>query len=108
MNRFARQRLSQGVQSASWRYIALGVVALLIMTTFLVPRGFAQDEDPIAPSVFDAAEPGGTLPGDPQIELVQVATGLIDPINVTHAGDGSGRLFIVERVGTVRIVQDGQ
>jgi glucose/arabinose dehydrogenase/plastocyanin len=88
--------------------LAVAVVALLAVMAILAPYSSAQDEDPIAPSVMDAVTPEGTLPGDPQIELVQIATGLVDPINVTNAGDGSGRLFVVERVGTVRIVQDGQ
>ena len=113
MNRLSRQRarhsFSQGAQSPSWRFIALGVVALLMMLTFLVPRGSAQDqEEPLSPSVMDVATPGGNLPGDPQVQLVQVATGLVDPVNVANAGDGSGRLFVVERTGTIRIVQDGQ
>lgn len=54
------------------------------------------------------AQPGGDLPGDPAIELVQVADGLLQPINVSVAPDGSGRLFVVERLGTIRIVQDGE
>ena len=29
------------------------------------------------------------------------------PVHVTHAGDGSGRLFVVEQWGTVRVVRDG-
>lgn len=56
----------------------------------------------------EVAQPGGTLPGDPSIELVQIADGLIDPINIAHAPDDSGRLFVVERVGTIRIIQDGE
>ena len=54
------------------------------------------------------AQPGGDLPGDPAIELAPVAEGLIDPVNVTSANDGSGRLFVIERVGRIRIIQDGQ
>jgi len=50
------------------------------------------------------AKPGGTLPGNPQIALVKVADGFADPTNVASAGDGSGRLFVTERVGRVRIV----
>lgn len=30
------------------------------------------------------------------------------PVHLTHAGDGSGRLFVVEKAGTIRIIQDGQ
>jgi glucose/arabinose dehydrogenase len=50
------------------------------------------------------AQPGGTLAGDPQVQLVKVADGLIDPINVATANDGSGRVFVLERVGYVRII----
>ncbi|MDF3040988.1 MAG: yliI 3 [Thermomicrobiales bacterium] len=51
-----------------------------------------------------AVQPGGTLPGDPAIQLVKVADGLADPINVAAADDGSGRLFVIERVGRIRII----
>ena len=47
-------------------------------------------------------------PGDITIELEPVASGLIAPLGVTHAGDGSGRLFIWEQTGQIRIVSDGQ
>ena len=39
--------------------------------------------------------------------LSQVATGFSHPLLVTHAGDGSGRLFVVEQTGKIRIVKDG-
>ena len=41
------------------------------------------------------------------IELETLASGLTAPLGVTHAGDGSGRIFIVDQAGQVRIVQDG-
>lgn len=50
------------------------------------------------------AQPGGDLPGDPEIALVKVADGFLDPINVTNAGDGSGRIFVVERAGRIKVV----
>jgi len=40
--------------------------------------------------------------------LEEVAAGLARPLFVTHAGDGSGRLFVVEQEGTVRILRDGR
>jgi glucose/arabinose dehydrogenase len=43
----------------------------------------------------------------PNITLNQVVTGLNLPMFITHAGDHSGRLFILERTGTVRIFKDG-
>lgn len=45
--------------------------------------------------------------GDFLIELETVASGLTAPVAVTHAGDGSGRLFIADQPGQIRIVQDG-
>jgi hypothetical protein len=39
-----------------------------------------------------------------QIHLVPVATGLINPVFVTGAGDGTRRLFIVEQAGTIRVM----
>ena len=66
----------------------------------------------ISPSqVFaDAAlEPGESEAIPISVTLVKVAEGFIDPVNVVSARDGSGRLFVVERNGLVRIVnQDGQ
>ena len=39
--------------------------------------------------------------------LVKIAEGFDRPLYVTHAGDGSGRLFVVEQAGLIRIIQDG-
>ena len=50
------------------------------------------------------ARPGGKLPGLPPLALVKVADGFNDPINVAAANDGTGRIFVVERVGRVKIV----
>lgn len=43
----------------------------------------------------------------PATRLQNRFTGLSLPMFVTHAGDGSGRLFIVERAGVIRVVQPG-
>lgn len=42
------------------------------------------------------------------IELDLVVLGLERPVFVTNAGDGSGRLFVVEKEGRIRIIQNGQ
>ena len=44
-----------------------------------------------------------------QIQLNPViSTGLSSPVFVGHAGDGSDRLFILERAGVIRVLQPGQ
>jgi glucose/arabinose dehydrogenase len=36
-----------------------------------------------------------------------VASGLASPVALTHAGDGSGRLFVVDQVGVIRVIDAG-
>ena len=44
----------------------------------------------------------------PAVALEKFVSGLKDPTTITHAGDGSGRLFILEQRGTVRVVKGGK
>ncbi len=44
----------------------------------------------------------------PHIELQPIATGFTRPVYLTHAGDGSGRLFVVEQAGVIKIIRNGQ
>jgi glucose/arabinose dehydrogenase len=44
----------------------------------------------------------------PDITLNEVATGFLRPVHLTHAGDGSGRLFIVEQRGVIWILEQGR
>jgi glucose/arabinose dehydrogenase len=53
-------------------------------------------------------QPGGKLPKPVSISLVKVADGLVDPGHVASPKDGSGRLFVCERNGLVRIIKDGK
>jgi uncharacterized repeat protein (TIGR01451 family) len=43
----------------------------------------------------------------PEIELVEIKTGFNYPVHITHAGDNSGRLFVVEQDGLIRIIKNG-
>ncbi len=47
------------------------------------------------------------VPSRIHLGLHPVASGLSAPLLVTHAGDGSGRTFVVEQTGRVRIIKDG-
>ena len=57
----------------------------------------------------------GTNPGNtnsypinwPVLVVSNVFSGLSNPTVVTHAGDGSGRLFVCERIGRVRVANRG-
>jgi glucose/arabinose dehydrogenase len=53
------------------------------------------------------ATPAGPRADNRSIKFTTVASGLSSPVYVTGAGDGSGRLFIVEQVGRIRVVKDG-
>jgi glucose/arabinose dehydrogenase len=44
----------------------------------------------------------------PDIALKEVATGLRNPVHITGAGDGSGRLYVVEQAGTIRVIENGR
>jgi glucose/arabinose dehydrogenase len=41
------------------------------------------------------------------VTLTKVAGGFNHPVAITHAGDGSGRLFVVEQAGVVKIIRNG-
>lgn len=49
-----------------------------------------------------------TMPlNDLRVELQRVSTGLDTPAGIANAGDGSGRLFVLEQVGRIRVIQNG-
>src|SRR5262245_22892754 len=72
--------------------LALGLVILLGLLVLA--------DRPSTPSRAEA--------GWPQPLLRPVVGGLAQPVHVTDAGDRSGRLFVAERAGRVRIVRDGR
>ena len=43
----------------------------------------------------------------PLLQLNRISAGLELPVQVTHASDSSGRLFVVELSGRIRIIRDG-
>ncbi len=50
---------------------------------------------------------GVGTPVGADIQLQNVVTGLSGPLYVTHARDGSNRLFIVEQAGVIKVLQPG-
>jgi glucose/arabinose dehydrogenase len=65
------------------------VKLLLLMLGLSLGGGVAQSQIP----------QGGIV-----IDLDLVADGLTAPVYATHAGDGSGRLFVVDQIGLIRIL----
>jgi len=59
-------------------------------------------QPPAEPTALPSFDPATT-----QIAVSQVVGNLASPLFVTHAGDGSNRMFVVEKEGRIRIVQDG-
>ena len=56
-------------------------------------------------------QPGPARPFDPASFMLgakQIVAGLAQPVHVTHAGDDSERLFVVEKAGRIRIVNDAR
>lgn len=43
----------------------------------------------------------------PTVHLQLVANGLSSPVGITHADDNSGRLYVVQKGGTIQILQHG-
>ena len=94
------------------RFRVVSVVSILVLSVagFLAGQPFlsraAQDppQSDFSPFASPVALPGGDLPGNVSIQLVKVAGGLVDPVNLANAGDGSGRLFVVQRTGQILII----
>jgi glucose/arabinose dehydrogenase len=67
--------------------------------------------EPPQPSATEQPQP--TLAPIPdvaavRVDLKSVATGLDQPVSIANAADGTGRLFIVEKPGRIRVLQDGK
>jgi glucose/arabinose dehydrogenase len=76
--------------------------AIILITGLAGPTSAAPTErsEP-APSATTALATG-------QVRLAPVTGGLSSPIGVVNAGDGTGRLFVLEQRGTVRVVSGGR
>jgi glucose/arabinose dehydrogenase len=120
----------RGAGALPVRHVALAVAALLVVVacgSTAVPSATAgPSATSSSPSPAVSASPGPTVeptatPGasalpppsgsfDPaalSIRLEPVVSNLNSPLGIVSARDGSGRLFVVEQPGRIRIVRDG-
>lgn len=79
--------------------------AWLLMTGAL---GAASNRSAIAEPIEPRSQPiPFTTSNAFTIGLSLVTNGLNNPVHVTHAGDNSGRLFVIEQAGKVRVIENG-
>ncbi len=80
------------------------VVPTVIPTVASIPTA---DTPVAAPTPEQAPTAAPFQPESVGLTLTPVITGLDQPVFVTHAGDGSGRLFVVERRGLIWVYAPG-
>ena len=88
----------------------LSTATALADTPTVAPAPTETPRPPDTPTLPPASPTSApqTFPPDSQAyALSLVAEGFDNPVYVTHAGDGSGRLFVVEQSGQIRIIQEG-
>ncbi|MCC7371553.1 MAG: PQQ-dependent sugar dehydrogenase [Chloroflexi bacterium] len=73
-------------------------------------RPAASSNPAAASQPVSAAKPPAVQQSDaaPRIRLEALPFGFRQPLFLTHAGDGRGRQFVVEKGGAIRIVKGGQ
>ncbi len=62
---------------------------------------------PTVPTSTATPPAQAVLPDPVSYTWSAIATGLDTPVSLANAGDGSGRLFVVEKPGRIRIIQNG-
>ena len=76
----------------------------VLVHTLDSPSWVAWREVRIFGSPLSPQNESGTTP---QLRLEKILDQLVLPVQITHAGDGSGRIFVVEQHGRISIVKNG-
>ena len=72
--------------------------SLFLFSALVSPAAAMPAEAPDPAPTESAALTGG------QVRIVEVDDGFVNPLGIVNAGDGTSRLFVVEKRGTVRVV----
>lgn len=70
------------------------------------PTTIPNTSSPTDPPITETPPSAATFPDANAYEWQMIASGLTRPVDLQ--ADGSGRLFIIEKAGRIRILQDGQ
>ena len=83
----------------------LAIITLLVIISFSI---YAQDTSEEEPEVIqdNIILHHESPPDENLFDLTLIAEGLARPLFITNAGDGSGRLFIVEQAGKIWKIND--
>lgn len=105
-----RQSVDSPVQPLSPRskqvWLLPGMVLIVLLTVLMMVSARSVTAKANAPAVWQNEAPSANPPI--QASIVPIATGLNSPTDITNAGDGSGRIFIVEQPGQIRIYDGTQ
>ncbi len=95
-----RALLATSIAAAALAAVVLGGCARPQPVT--IPR----PSEPVPLPAAEASSPPLPL-SQLRLRLEPLWKGFTAPLYLTHAGDGSGRLFVLEQSGTIRVVRDG-
>ena len=84
-----------------------------VATPVVVPTKPAPTPEPTTarveptPTTAPTSAPSGERPSF-TLDFEPIASGFKRPVYLTHAGDGTGRLFVVEQPGRIWVIENGQ
>lgn len=102
LERKTLKKTQQKIRDETFRSAQTGknVLRICLLLILLLIFGCSNDEQ----STSTTSGLGGSIPG---IHYQLIASGFDQPLFITHAGDGSNRIFVVEKGGRIKIIQDG-
>jgi glucose/arabinose dehydrogenase len=92
------------IREVKMKIFRLKTSLLIVMLTAIVSIAFILSTSNKSTSALGAAEQVTW----PELSFQAIATPLSRPVVITNAADGSGRLFVVEQAGQIRIIHGGQ